>query len=186
MSKPEWKKKVLRLKKDHTWQSRAGYQIFVADRGAVRFDVPKKWFIKPGQNGSIKFHDAEPPDDDVVFEMTIMYLNPRIDWEKLDLAQMVEDLVRKGSKDSIEVRPVQDNPKPGMDLAWADTLSLDKEANREVITRTCLARAKDIQVIITYAFWADLAPKMNAAWAEITRTMRLGVYIKDPTRGAQY
>src|SRR5690349_13517915 len=79
-SKPKWTKKTLKLKKNHGWQSRPGYNIFVADRGAVRFDFPRSWIIEPGENGSIKFHDKKPPDDDCTLQITVMYLPDGVDW----------------------------------------------------------------------------------------------------------
>ena len=57
-----------------------GYNIFVADRGAVRFDFPRDWIIEPGENGSIKFHDKKPPDDDCTLQITVMYLPDGVDF----------------------------------------------------------------------------------------------------------
>ena len=45
--RPTWTKKTLKLKEGHGWKSRPGYSIFVADRGAVRFDFPKTWVMEP-------------------------------------------------------------------------------------------------------------------------------------------
>src|SRR4028118_867180 len=39
--KQEWLKETLELKEDHNWKSKPGTRIFVAGRGAVRFDVRK-------------------------------------------------------------------------------------------------------------------------------------------------
>ena len=54
MAKKKWKKDTLKLKKDHLWKAKPGYTIFVADRGAVRFDIPQGWIVEPGPD-STKF-----------------------------------------------------------------------------------------------------------------------------------
>ena len=40
---PTWKRRVYKLDANHTWKAKPGYQIFVADWGAVRFDIPSGW-----------------------------------------------------------------------------------------------------------------------------------------------
>jgi len=58
----QWIKETLELQDDHRWQSNPGYKIFVADRGAVRFDVPANWHFEPDTK-SFKFIDKKPPHD---------------------------------------------------------------------------------------------------------------------------
>lgn len=62
-------KKDLTLRSDHGWESEEGYKIFVADRGAVRFDFPKDWIVKFKEK-SVSFHDLEPTDDTGALEMS--------------------------------------------------------------------------------------------------------------------
>src|SRR4051812_47263730 len=37
----DWIKEELKLKKNHSWKAPPGYRIFVADQGAVRFNIPQ-------------------------------------------------------------------------------------------------------------------------------------------------
>lgn len=37
----QWLKENLELKEEHNWTSKPGMKIFVAGRGALRFDVPQ-------------------------------------------------------------------------------------------------------------------------------------------------
>ena len=60
MAKKKWKKDTLKLKQDHLWKAKPGYTIFVADRGAVRFDIPQGWIIEPGPD-STKFYNGAAP-----------------------------------------------------------------------------------------------------------------------------
>ncbi|HEY9649388.1 MAG TPA: hypothetical protein V6C95_01910, partial [Coleofasciculaceae cyanobacterium] len=39
----QWLKQTLELKENHNWKSKPGTRIFVAGRGALRFDVPEDW-----------------------------------------------------------------------------------------------------------------------------------------------
>src|SRR5215210_1801244 len=74
----KWQKRTLKLRDDHTWSGRPGCRVFVADRGAVRFDFPQDWIVIP-QADSIRFHDKQPPDDDCVLGVSYLRLPP-IDW----------------------------------------------------------------------------------------------------------
>jgi len=81
---PEWEKETLKLKKNHGWKGKDGYRIFVADRGAIRFNFPQDWIVAPGDD-SINFHDKQPPDDDCRLAVSCMRL-PAIDWTARSLA----------------------------------------------------------------------------------------------------
>lgn len=71
----KWKRQTLKLKENHGWRAKPGYKIFVADRGAVRFDIPQEWIMDPGKD-SIKFHDRTPPDDDCLLQVSVLHLSP--------------------------------------------------------------------------------------------------------------
>src|SRR2546421_12305260 len=92
-SQRRWTRKVLKLKEGHGWTSAPGCKIFVADRGAVRFDFPQEWVVIPTPEGSIKFHDRRPPNDDCTLQLTVMYLPDDVDWSGLPLSQLVREIV---------------------------------------------------------------------------------------------
>ena len=46
----QWIKETLDLNPDHNWKSSPGNSIFVAGRGAVRFEVPQDWHFEPDDN----------------------------------------------------------------------------------------------------------------------------------------
>src|SRR5436305_1246317 len=117
--KSKWTKKTLKLKENHGWHSRPSYNIFVADRGAVRFDFPKSWIIEPGENGSIKFHDKTPPDDDCTLQITVMYLPDEVDWSGLSLGFLVREITAKNDLDELERgEVVEERRDDGLELAW--------------------------------------------------------------------
>ena len=45
--KPKWRKQAVPLPARHKRQCKEGNQLFIADRGAVSFDVPRGWVTIP-------------------------------------------------------------------------------------------------------------------------------------------
>src|SRR5262245_48333025 len=86
------RKKALKLKEGHTWTAKPGHKIFVADRGAVRFDIPKEWVVVMDPD-AVKIYDKQPPKDDAV--LGVSYFNlPPIDWSGLPLRPLLEEAMK--------------------------------------------------------------------------------------------
>jgi hypothetical protein len=177
-----WEKHTLRLDEDHAWKARPGYNIFVADRGAVKFEFPEDWVVLPGED-SIKFHDRQPPDDDCTLQISVFHLPPEVDWSGLALGPLLGELVGKDTRDVLGRSEVVEVRRPGLDLAWTEVHFLDPNEKREAYSRTCLARSGTIQPLITFDFWADDAPRCRPIWDAVLDSLRLGMVITDPTRG---
>ncbi len=97
---PKWTKRELRIDEDHGWRCKPGYTIFVADRGAVRFDIPESWVVQVDAEG-VKIHDKPPPDDNARIQLTIFFLPPVIEWDGLPLATMLADaLASRGREEA--------------------------------------------------------------------------------------
>jgi hypothetical protein len=184
MDRPKrmWSKKVLKLKENHGWESRPGYSIFVADRGSVRFDFPRTWIIEPTERGSIRFHDRKPPKDDCTLEMTVMYLNDEVDWSGLPLASLTEQLSAEDTREVLGRGEVVEERRPRLHLAWTSLHFMDENEHREAHSYLCLAKWSNIQVLLTFDFWADDLRRMRPVWDEVLRTMVLGDYVEDPTQ----
>lgn len=177
-----WEKRRLRLRDDHTWKARPGYNIFVADRGAVKFEFPENWRVMPGPD-SIKFHDAQPPDDECTLQLSVFHLPPDVDWGGLPLPTLVAELIARDRRNVLERGEVQSVRRPDLDLAWAEVRFLDPIENRPAHSRTCLARSGTIQPLITFDFWADDLPRCDPVWNTVLDSLRLDLVITDPTRG---
>jgi hypothetical protein len=91
-----WQKKTRKLRDRHYWTAQPGCNVFVADRGAVRFDFPQEWVIVPGSD-SINLHDKPPPDDDCVLAVSYLRLPP-VDWSGLPLASLVEQTTKDDTR----------------------------------------------------------------------------------------
>src|SRR5207249_3004642 len=59
----------------------------------------------------------------------------------------------------------------------------DDDCRLEASSRACLARGANIQPLITLDYWLDDAQRVEPVWDEVLRTLQLGQYVKDPTRG---
>ncbi len=180
--KSEWMKQTRRLKDDHGWKCKPGYRIFVADRGAVRFDFPTDWIVRPGEDGSIKFHDREPPDDDCVLSMSVLYLRDDIDWKTLKLPALLAEVTSRDSSTPQTFGEIVEIKHPRHELAWRESVYVDPETQRKAKARTAFARWSNIQVLLTFEFWAELSPRFGKIWDEILRTLVLGDYVEDPTQ----
>jgi hypothetical protein len=180
--KPQWTRRTLKLKEDHGWHAKPGYKIFVADRGSVRFDFPESWIFVPGENGSVKFHDRQPPDDECTLQMTVFYLPDDVDWSGLPLETMLREVTKGGDGVLSRSEPANARRPNGLEISWLETRYLDPETRREARTRTGMARWSNIQVLLTFAFWESDTVPMKTAWDEIFRTLVLGDYIEDPTQ----
>ena len=178
-----WKKQKLKLKVDHHWRSRPGYQICVIERGAIRFDFPRGWVMEPGEV-SFKFYDRPHPDDDIRLEVSYNPIPP-VDWSGLPLDQLLEGVV-DGDHRGVTSR---DAPKTVerdyMRLAWTEMRFLDSAEEREAHSRICVAIGTAVQALVTMEYWPEDKERATPVWDEALRTLRLEQYVDDPTSGRQ-
>jgi hypothetical protein len=175
-----WTTKKLPLKEGHGWKAKPGYSIFVADRGAVRFDVPRNWVAVP-QSRSFQFYDRPQPDDDCRLEVSVLYLPPGIDFSDLPVDKALAEVMADQFRDAIARGEIVRARRPDLELAWVEARYIDPVQLREACTRTCVARRGVIQPLITMDFWASDAERFIPVWDEVIRSLQLGVYVKDPT-----
>ncbi len=178
----KWDKRTLKLPTHHGWHAKPGYKIFVADRGAVRFDFPDDWVVIPDPD-SIKFHDKQPPDDDCTLALSVMHLPPA-DWSKLPLAGLVGQVTEHDKRQVTARGEIVDVKRTDLELSWAEIRFTDPtQGDRPARSRTALARAQNIQPLITFDYWEDDAPRFGKVWDEILRSLRVAEPILDPTLG---
>lgn len=180
-----WVKQTLELQPDHHWESPSGYNIFVADRGAVRFNVPEGWICKP-QKKSIKFLDKKPPKDDCCLEFSYNRLPPN-DWTLFPLKATLKEVIDNDSRNPIEKGEIITVQRQTARIVWAQIKFIDTQAEpREAFSRTCIALGSNIQCLLTFDFWADQAEQLTPVWDEAVRSLTLGLYIRDPKTGLAF
>lgn len=177
-----WDKRSVRMRDDHTWRAKEGNQIFVIDRGAVRFEVPREWFFTP-VGSTAALYDKAPPDDDARLQVSVFHLPPGVDWGALPLAPMLADALA-GHDDPTAVRgPVDYDERDGQETAWLETTFIDKGEQRPARSRTCIARRNAVQCLITLDFWEDDAARVLPVWNDVLATLVLDEPVADPTAG---
>ncbi len=184
MKKPrrlKYHKQTLRMQEGHGWTSRPGCKIFVADRGAVRFDYPASWVVLPDSD-SIKFRDRKPPKDDCVIAFSYLCIPP-IDWSGLPLAQLVEELCRGGERPIDRWDEMVTARRFDLEYAWRQGHFIDPGEKRPALTRIGLARRQTVQALLTMEMWEVDLQRFSGVWDLVLETLELDEPIADPTRG---
>ncbi len=173
--KPKWNKYTMPMPAGATWQCSPGHKLFIADRGAVRFEFPEGWTHKPGDDGSIGLHDKLPPDDDVALRVSVLRIPPGVPMADLDrglpLAGLVRDAVARDTRGVAWDGEVRVVPKPDAQVVWAHLTFTDPVEQRPARSRLCLARARGVQPLITMDYWDDDAEQHEPVWDNVLRTL---------------
>ena len=179
--KSKWLKETLELSENHNWSSKDGYSVFVAGRGAVRFDVPSGWKMDIDEK-SVKFTDGDPPDDNCRLEMSYNHI-PRKDFRDFPLKGILKKIMREDERDVTEVGPVTKLPRQTANIVWGEIKFIDSEENRDAYSRICVGIGSGIQCLVTFDYWADDAETMIPVWDVVLESLVLGLYISDPRTG---
>jgi hypothetical protein len=178
---PRWKQENRKLGKRHFWTAQPGCKVFVADRGAVRFDFPQDWVVVPDSD-SIKVYDKEPPKDDCVLAVSYLRI-PAIDWSGLPLASLVEQASKGDSRPISEWGEIAELRRGDLEVAWREMRFIDPGEKREALSRFCLARRGTVQALITFDFWETDQQRCQAVWEIVLKSLELDEHIADPTVG---
>ena len=180
-----WVKETFDHKPDHNWQAPSDYKIFVAARGAVRFNVPSDWFFEPKEN-SFRFADQKPPDDDCSLEVSFNQLPPG-DWNLFPLKSTLKKVIAEDSREVIETREIVTVKRQTARILWGEIKFIDyQEEPREAFSRICIGLGSNVQCLITFDFWADQAEQLIPVWDEVMSSLTLGLYIRDPLSGKAF
>jgi hypothetical protein len=180
-----WVKQTLDLKDDHHWQSKSGYKIFVAGRGAIRFDVPQDWKFEADEE-SFWFMDAAPPDDNCRLEVSYNRFPPEADFSQVPLIGLLNKVMKEDS------RPVIEREKPVVvkrqtaRIVWGQIKFIDPNEDREAYSRICIGLGSNIQCLITFDYWVEDAEVMTPVWDTVMASLTLGLFIRDPRTGLAF
>lgn len=160
-----------------------GYQLIVLDRGAVHICFPEGWIARPSDKGSMRLHDAEPPDDSCRLEISYWKLHPVM---ALNFPFETAVKVLQDTKTELEHEEKKEpvlSRRDGLRFGWVESQYPDPDNGRAVCSRSLLVVGNKIQVIITYDCWADETERFEPVWKTLLRTIRLGEYIANPASG---
>ncbi len=179
-----WIKETLELKEDHNWESKPGYRIFVAGRGALRFDVPQDWFFEPDTK-SFRFLDKKPPNDDCRLEASYNLLPPG-DWQDFPLVPLLKKVVQDEERDVMELGEIIRLKCQTARIVWTELKFIDSQENREAYSRICIGLGSGVQCLITFDYWVDDAERLTPVWDTVMESLTLGLYIRDPRTGLAF
>lgn len=155
-----------------------GCKIFVADRGAVRFDYPRRWIVQGDADG-VRLYDRKPPRDGCVLAVSYVRIPP-IDWTGLPLSRLVVEATRGDGRtieswgDVVEIRRID------LEIAWRQGRYIDAAENRPALTRLCLSRRRRVQSLLTMDFWEEHAKRFSRVWNLVLDSLQLDEPIANP------
>ena len=172
---PKWDKHTLPMPPNHGWKCSPGHHLFIADRGAVRFEFPEGWTHGPEDDGSIGFHDRKPPADDVSLRTSVLRLPPGVSMAALDrdlpLDRLIVDAVTRDTRSVSYDGQVHRVPKPAAQVVWVQMSFTDPIEQRAARSRMCMARARGVQPLITMDYWEDQSGLYEPVWDHVMRTL---------------
>lgn len=175
------KSSVMPMPKDHGWVTREGFQIIVADQGALRFDVPSGWQVTPGEDCDLHITDTAPPDDDCCLKVTLFRF-PFVP-DAPPLLELLQQVAERSMTASVRTGPTLERAA-GADLVWEQARY--DEDGREAVSRTVIARGSGRYALLTMALWADREVDFEPAWVELRSSLVLGASYdlsgRDPRR----
>ena len=173
-------REIHELAADHSWKVTPGYRIFVMDRGAVRFEFPEQWVVRPDPD-SVKLHDREPPDDDCTIAVSYHRLPPGAA-EALPIAEMVRAAIA-GDERGTTWQEIVESHRFDMSIAWREGSFRDQRSGGAAITRLCLARRRSLQALITIDLWESDRSRVIPVWDHLLASLELDEPIADPLQG---
>ena len=190
----DWDKHVFRLPEDHGWTAKPGNVVFIADRGALRFEIPQGWIVKPSKT-SVKFLDGDPPNDNIQMEVSISYLaaayGRNVDWSGLSLSKMVKDVATsEDSEGGKRIKKTKIGTPLSMNLgnmrmAWVETEFMEPVEKRPAHSRIGIAldTAAGIHAVLTMSFWPEDGEVARRVWNDAFGTMKMGEHYEHPFFG---
>ena len=195
-----YQKTTLPLGPGSRWKAAPGNQVLVIERGAVRFEYPQGWHVIPTKT-ALGVHDKRPPADECRVQITVFHLPPvRGNWNDLPIDALLQDITdAKADRKTRKKRP-GDKPltrkqrqdrdayakdrkvlhgvtridRPDLSYAWCESSAPDPENGRTILTRQVIARARRVQPLITFDYYASRAEDFLPVWQHLVDSLRLG------------
>ena len=177
-------RQTFQLPERHRWKAKEGNQIFVANKGDVRFEFPGGWVLDEtsgGEGKSIRFFDGHAPNDNIRLEVSVIHVSdprafqaPLADVLNGSIADIGESCRRS---DAFAMK------LPDHDLALLDLAYIDPVEKRPAHSLFCLARGSGIHALISLDYWPEDSKKALSAWEDVLGSLRLGDYLEHPFFG---
>ena len=177
-------RQVFKLPKRHRWKAKEGNQIFVANKGDVRFEFPGGWVFDRTSGGtgkSVRFYDGNPPNDNIRLEVSVIHVpDPRAFTAPLAdvLNGSIGDIGENCRRTEAFAMKL-----PQHDLALMELEYIDPVEKRPAHSVCCLARGAGIHALISLDYWPEDSAVALAAWEDVLGSLKLGEYLEHPFFG---
>ena len=182
MAKPrKLNRQKFSLPKNHGWTAKPGNQIFVANKGEVRFEFPGGWILDRTSGGvgqSICIFDGHPPNDNIRLQVSVLQILDPVVYQ-VALADLLNHTAHDIGENCQRTEPFA-MKLPQHELAWLEMEYIDPIGQRPAHSRCCLARGSGIQTYITLDYWPEDADRARTAWDDVLGTLVLGDYLESP------
>ncbi len=177
----EWKRRTVDLPDDHGWTAKPGNSIFVANRGAVLFEYPSGWVIKPDGN-SICLYDREAPDDNMRLQVSVFQTGSDrsiVDWSAMPpLASIMQHIVLADDpRQCTRKGPLFGASRRNLEYLWLEMGFMDPAGKRKAHSRACLARGGNVQAFITMEYWPEDRGVADRVWSNMLESLKLADYL---------
>jgi hypothetical protein len=175
--------RAMQLQSGHRWKAAAGCRILLIDGGAVRFDYPEKWIVRPTPK-YVFIIDRCPPDDHCL--LAVSWRRVPIRALGLSTGALLDRLA------PTETRPGDDRGetvrlfRPPLEAAWTETRFIEPIYGGEVCTRMCVARADCTQAVFLLDYRPGSESAVEAVWKVLLETLVVGEFMDDPETGLRH
>jgi hypothetical protein len=190
-----WERQEFRLPENHGWEAKPGNRIFVANQGALRFEIPNTWILEmPKGSRSFQFIDNKAPNDNIRLDARVMYLaatHPDVDWANLTpwnqppITDWLKKNLANDERNPTNVSAPLTINVGDITIAWAEMDFIDPPTKRPAHTRLCYALKSSVALmaLIAMDYWDDHSERAKAAWSDILGTLKVGDYMESPFNG---
>jgi len=175
--------RAIQLPSGHTWKATPGCHILLIDSGAVRFDYPGKWIVRPTPK-YVFVIDRYPPEDHCL--LAVSWRRVPIRALGLSTAALLDRLA------PLETRPSDHRGetlrvfRPPLEAAWTETRFVEPIYGASVCTRMCVARADCTQAVFLLDYRPGSEPIVDEIWKILLDTLVIGEYIADVRTGRKH
>jgi hypothetical protein len=175
--------RAIQLEPGHSWKAAPGCRILIVDGGAVRFDYPAEWVVRPTPK-YVFVIDRYPPDDRCLLAVS---------WRRIPIRALgVSTAVLLDRLAPPETRPADCRGqtlrlyRPPLEVAWTETRFVEPIYGSDVCTRICVARADCTQAIFLLDYRPGTEAMVDVVWKTLLDTLVIGDYIDDIGTGARH
>lgn len=125
-------------------------------------------------------HDRPPSVESCDLGVSV-FRSPGVSFDELCLNDMLRNSL-SGDRKPYHQSEIRQATRGDVEIAWLEQQYIDAEYDRDARFRVALARGGAL-CLISMNYWTSHAPRLEAVWDEVLRTLVIGMHVDDPTAG---